>query len=91
MTFEVGDKAVVPSHGVGIVKEISSVEVDGVPYEMYVIKILDNGLTYSVPIDKPRRERHPRGHPGRGGREGLRGPARPGHAGGQADLEPSVP
>ncbi|MEO0601962.1 MAG: CarD family transcriptional regulator [Myxococcota bacterium] len=52
MTFEVGDKAVVPSHGVGIVKEIKRMEVEGDVYEMYIIKILDNGLTYSVPVDQ---------------------------------------
>ena len=51
MQFEVGDKAVVPSHGVGIVKEIREVDVDGAMYKMYIIKILDNGLTYSVPVD----------------------------------------
>ncbi len=51
MQFQVGDKAVVPSHGVGIVKDITSVDVDGQSYEMYIIKILDNGLTYSVPVD----------------------------------------
>lgn len=51
MQFEIGDKAVVPSHGVGIVKEITDVDVDGDSYQMYIIKILDNGLTYSVPID----------------------------------------
>jgi CarD family transcriptional regulator len=51
MQFDVGDKAVVPSHGVGIVKEITKVDMDGETYEMYVIKILDNGLTYSVPVD----------------------------------------
>ncbi|MEZ4235388.1 MAG: CarD family transcriptional regulator [Myxococcota bacterium] len=50
MTFQVGDKAYVPNHGVGIVKEIKSVEVEGDTYQMYIIKILDNGLTYSVPL-----------------------------------------
>ena len=52
MQFEVGDKAVVPSHGVGIVKDITEVDVDGTPYRMYIIKILDNGLTYSVPVEQ---------------------------------------
>ena len=51
MEFEIGDKAVVPSHGVGIVKDITEVDVDGEAYKMYIIKILDNGLTYSVPVD----------------------------------------
>lgn len=51
MQFEVGDKAVVPALGVGIVKEISDIELEGQHYSMYVIKILDNGLTYRVPVD----------------------------------------
>ena len=51
MTFEVGDKAYVPSLGVGIVKEIKLVSSHGPATMMYVIKILENGLTYSVPID----------------------------------------
>lgn len=51
MQFDVGDKAVVPALGVGIVKEISVVELEGQQYSMYVIKILDNGLTYRVPVD----------------------------------------
>jgi len=50
MTFQVGDKAYVPNHGVGIVREISQQEIDGQVYQMYVIKILDSGLTYSVPL-----------------------------------------
>jgi CarD family transcriptional regulator len=50
MTFQVGDKAYVPNHGVGFVKEISEVNLDGQVYQMYVIKILDSGLTYSVPL-----------------------------------------
>lgn len=50
MTFQVGDKAYVPNHGVGVVKEIRTMDVAEQTYEMYVIKILDNGLTYSVPL-----------------------------------------
>jgi CarD family transcriptional regulator len=50
MTFQVGDKAYVPNLGVGIVKEIKAIEVGGEDYQMYVIKILENGLTYSVPL-----------------------------------------
>jgi len=52
MTFEVGDKAYVPNHGVGIVREIKEVDLDGTLYQMYVIKILDSGLTYSVPLSQ---------------------------------------
>jgi CarD family transcriptional regulator len=51
MTFEVGDKAVVPALGVGIIKDIEKLEMSGTVYEVYVIKILDNGLTYKVPVN----------------------------------------
>ncbi|MEQ1503044.1 MAG: CarD family transcriptional regulator [Myxococcota bacterium] len=52
MTFQVGDKAYVPNLGVGIVKEIRTIDMDGTDYQMYVIKILENGLTYSVPLSQ---------------------------------------
>ena len=52
MQFEIGDKAVVPNLGVGIVKEIVDEDLGGVIYPMYVIKILDNGLTYKCPLDQ---------------------------------------
>ncbi len=51
MQFAVGDKAVVPALGVGIVKEIVSLDMEGASYQVYVIKILDNGLTYKVPVN----------------------------------------
>jgi len=51
MQFAIGDKAVVPALGVGIVKEISNLQMGGESYSVYVIKILDNGLTYRVPVD----------------------------------------
>ena len=51
MQFAVGDKAVVPALGVGIIKEIERLEMGGSAYEVYVIKILDNGLTYKVPVN----------------------------------------
>lgn len=51
MTFNVGDKAVVPALGVGYIKEIETLTMEGNQYQVYVIKILDNGLTYKVPIE----------------------------------------
>ncbi|MEZ4319376.1 MAG: CarD family transcriptional regulator [Myxococcota bacterium] len=51
MQFAIGDKAVVPALGVGIVKEIVDLEMGGDTYSVYVIKILDNGLTYKVPVN----------------------------------------
>jgi CarD family transcriptional regulator len=52
MQFAIGDKAVVPSHGVGIVTKIEKVEIGEESYDMYVIKILENALTYSTPVDQ---------------------------------------
>lgn len=51
MQFDIGDKAVVPALGVGIIKEIERLEMGGDAYDVYVIKILDNGLTYKVPVN----------------------------------------
>jgi len=49
--FNVGDKAVFPAHGVGVIKEIETVEMGGAVYRLYVLKILDNGMTIKVPVD----------------------------------------
>jgi CarD family transcriptional regulator len=51
MPFEIGDKAVYPAHGVGVVKDVESSTIEGEVYELYVLKILDNGMTIRVPTD----------------------------------------
>lgn len=50
MEFKVGDKAVYPGHGVGVVKGVETIDFDGARSTMYVLKILDNGMTIRVPI-----------------------------------------
>ena len=50
--FNVGDKAVYPVHGVGVIKDIKSVVMEGNTYRVYVLKILDNGMTIDVPVDR---------------------------------------
>jgi CarD family transcriptional regulator len=50
-TFQVGDKAVFPAHGVGVIKDIETVAMEGNTYRFYVLKILDNGMTIKVPVD----------------------------------------
>lgn len=52
MAFEVGDKCVVPALGVGIVREVKVMKLDDKDYRVYEIKILDNGLTYTCPVDQ---------------------------------------
>ena len=49
-SFQVGDKAVHPSHGVGEVTGIESREVAGNAGSFYVIKILDSGMKVMVPM-----------------------------------------
>jgi CarD family transcriptional regulator len=51
-SFKIGDKAVVPTLGVGVVRDIITKHVDGAGYQMYVIAILDKALTYEVPLDQ---------------------------------------
>ena len=50
MEFKVGDKAVFPALGVGIIKEIEHTVVEGAEYEMYVLEVLANGSTIRVPV-----------------------------------------
>lgn len=51
MPFEIGEKAVYPAHGVGVIKDIERLEQDGEVYECYVLKILDAPATIRVPIN----------------------------------------
>ena len=50
MQFKVGDKAVYPAHGVGVIKAIETKEFEGTNLTYYVLKILDNGMTIMVPL-----------------------------------------
>ena len=52
MAFKVGDKCVVPNVGVGIVREIKGMELEGTTYEVYEIKILDNAAIFTCPVDQ---------------------------------------
>ncbi|MBK9294483.1 MAG: CarD family transcriptional regulator [Oligoflexia bacterium] len=51
MAFKVGDNAVYPGHGVGVVKAIETKEIFGNKQTFYVIQILDNGMKIMVPKD----------------------------------------
>lgn len=54
MQFNVGDKAVYPAHGVGIIRDVITMELDGEKHTFYVLKILDNGMTIRVPVANAR-------------------------------------
>ncbi|MEZ4741282.1 MAG: CarD family transcriptional regulator [Bdellovibrionota bacterium] len=49
MRFKVGDKAVYPSHGVTVIKNIESKEVAGSKMDFYVLQIVSSGATLMVP------------------------------------------
>jgi CarD family transcriptional regulator len=47
--FQIGDKAVYPGHGVGIIEAIQSMQISGKQEIFYVLRILDNGMTIMIP------------------------------------------
>ena len=49
--FNVGDMAVYPAHGVGVIEAIESRNVMGSEQSFYVMKILGNNATIMIPRD----------------------------------------
>jgi CarD family transcriptional regulator len=49
MQFKIGDKAVYPAHGVGVVRRIESKEIGGGKHDFYVLQILSSGATLMIP------------------------------------------
>jgi CarD family transcriptional regulator len=49
LRFKVGDKAVYPAHGVGVIKRIESRQIGGSKHDFYVLQILASGATLMVP------------------------------------------
>ncbi len=47
--FSVGDLAVYPAHGVGVIEKIESQEISGFSQDFYVMRILDNGMKIMIP------------------------------------------
>lgn len=50
MEFEIGDKAVYPAHGVGLIQDIETMEFEGEELTFYLLKILDNAMSIKVPV-----------------------------------------
>lgn len=50
--FSQGDKAFYPTHGVGIIEKIEKRRVTDVEEHFYVIRIIDSGMTVTVPLSK---------------------------------------
>ena len=47
--FQVGDLAVYPAHGVGVIEKIESQEISGCKQDFYVMRILDNDMIIMIP------------------------------------------
>jgi CarD family transcriptional regulator len=49
--FQIGDKAVFPGHGVGVIEAIESKQISGKEQVFYMLRILDNAMTIMIPQD----------------------------------------
>ena len=47
--FDIGDKAVYPGHGVGVIEAIESKTISGKEQLFYILRIVDNGMTIMIP------------------------------------------
>ena len=48
-SFKIGDKAVYPAHGVGVIESIESKEISGTKHTFYIMRILENDMTIMIP------------------------------------------
>lgn len=49
MSFNVGDRAVYPAQGVGVIEAIETKEFSGQKHDFYVLRICDSDMTIMVP------------------------------------------
>ena len=47
--FNIGDLAVYPAHGVGVIERVESKEISGCTQDFYVMRILDNDMIIMIP------------------------------------------
>lgn len=47
--FSIGDLAVYPAHGVGVIEKIESQEISGCCQDFYVMRILENDMKIMIP------------------------------------------
>ncbi len=51
LMFKVGDLAVYPAHGVGLIERIETQEISGCRQDFYVMRILDNDMIIMIPTN----------------------------------------
>jgi CarD family transcriptional regulator len=49
LDFKIGDLAVYPAHGVGVIEKIESQEISGFCQDFYVMRILENDMIIMIP------------------------------------------
>jgi len=49
--FDIGDKAVYPGHGVGVIEAIESKAISGRKQLFFILRILDNEMTIMIPTE----------------------------------------
>jgi len=49
--FKIGDKAVYPAHGVGVIEDIKCKVISGNKRTFYVLRIMDKEMTIMIPTD----------------------------------------
>jgi CarD family transcriptional regulator len=49
--FRIGDKAVYPGHGVGVIEAIETKQISGKEQSFFMLRIVDNGMTIMIPRD----------------------------------------
>ena len=47
--FDIGDRAVYPGHGVGVIEAIEAKAISGREQLFYILRIVDNGMTIMIP------------------------------------------
>jgi CarD family transcriptional regulator len=47
--FKIGDMAVYPAHGVGVIEKIETQEISGLQQDFYVMRILENDMIIMIP------------------------------------------
>lgn len=50
-TFRIGDKAVYPAYGVGVIERIEKKEISGAVMSFYMLRILDRDMTIMIPTN----------------------------------------
>ncbi len=49
--FQIGQLAVYPAHGVGVIESIQEKEISGAPQKFYIMRLLDNEMIIMIPTN----------------------------------------